>query len=226
MIRKIAILIAASVVGAAQTPTSLGLGQTMKRNAEELKQYSYKRRTEIKAKDRSFARLDLVRYVDGKMETIPLEEPQRPDSSARPRGLRGKIMEKKIEQKKDEMKEEREKLDALLHSYLSPGSDSMRAMLEKAAISRTGPDADVKVEAKGVVKPSDSFTLIWSVANHRPVSIEIRAQLDGKPVQLKLEYAALSDGPFYAAHTAISMPKKDTVISIDTFDYSKVGAPK
>ena len=77
-----------------------------------LKRYSYKRRTEIKTKDKSFARLDLVRYVDGKMETIPLETPTRPDQSARPRGLRGKIAEKKIEQKKDEMKQEREQLDA------------------------------------------------------------------------------------------------------------------
>jgi hypothetical protein len=200
----------------------------MKQNAEDLKHYSYKRRIEIKVKDKSRgARVDLVRYIDGKMETIPIETPPRPDQSGR-RGLRGKIVEKRIEQKKDEMKEERERLEGLLRGYLSPGSDSMRAMLEKSAISRTGPgpDADVKIVATGIVKPSDSFTLVWSVANHRPVSIDIRAELDGKPVRLTLEYDALKSGPFYAVHTLISAPKNDTVIRIDTFDYSISEEPK
>jgi hypothetical protein len=76
------------------------------------------------------------------------------------------------------------------------------------------------------MKPSDSFTLIWSVANRRPVSIDIHAELDGKPVQLTLEYAALKDGPFYAIHTVIFMPTKNTRINIDRFDYSTPGDQK
>jgi hypothetical protein len=89
-------------------------------------------------------------------------------------------MEKKVESKKEEMKEEVEHLKSLLQKY-SPGSDSMHATLEKAAISRTGPEqnADVKIVAAGAKKPSDSFTLIWSVANHRHAQIEIRADVDG-----------------------------------------------
>ncbi|HEX4274214.1 MAG TPA: hypothetical protein VHZ74_02615 [Bryobacteraceae bacterium] len=226
---SIAALLVAATMGVAQIPGAPGIGQSMKQNADELKHYSYKRRTEINVKDKSFGpRVDLVRYVDGKRETIPLEKPARPDQSGGRRGLRGKIVEKKIEEKTDEMKEERERLDALLHSYLSPGSDSMRAVFEKAAISRTGPgpDADVKVVAKGIMKPSDSFTLIWSVANRRPVSIDIHAELDGKPVQLTREYAVLKDGPFYAIHTVIFMPTKNTRINIDTFDYSTSGDQK
>jgi hypothetical protein len=134
----------------AQTPGALGVGPAMKQNAEDLKHYSYERRIEIKVKDKSRgARVDLVRYIDGKMETIPIETPPRPDQSGRCGGLRGKIVQKKIEEKTNEMKEERERLEGLLRGYLSPGSDSMRAMLEKAAISRTGPgpDADVKIVA-------------------------------------------------------------------------------
>jgi hypothetical protein len=225
---SMAILIAAAAMAGAQTPVPSGIGQTMKQNAEELKHYSYKRRTEIKVKDKSFgARVDLVRYIDGKMETTPIETPSR-DQSGRRGGLRGKIIEKKIEQKKDEMKQERERLEEVLHGYLSPESGSMRAVLENAAISRTGPgpDADVKVVATGIVKPADSFTLVWSVVNHRPVSIDIRAELDGKPVQLTQEYDALKGGPFYAAHTVISAPKKDLVIRVDTFDYGISGEPK
>jgi hypothetical protein len=221
---NIAILIATGAIAAAQNPGALGIGESLKQNAEELKHYSYKRRTEIQVKDKSLgARVDLVRFVNGKTETIPIETPPRPEQSGGRRGLRGKIIEKRVEQKKDEMKEERERLEELLHSYTSPGSDSMRTIFAKAALSRRGPDpdADVEIVAKGIMKSSDSFTLVWSAVNHRPVSIDIRADLDGKPVQLTLEYAALRDGPFYVAHTRIAMPKKETVIRIDNFDYSR-----
>ena len=44
---NIAILIAAAAIAAAQTPGALGIGESLKQNAEELKHYSYKRRTEI-----------------------------------------------------------------------------------------------------------------------------------------------------------------------------------
>ncbi|HEY3841239.1 MAG TPA: hypothetical protein VGL72_31930 [Bryobacteraceae bacterium] len=223
---EISILIAAAAVAAGQAPNGLGIGETMKRNADVLRHYSYKRRTEITIKGQTRgARTDLVRYVDGKMETVSLGAPGGPDPSTRRRGLRGKIAESKIEQKKEEMKAERERLEELLHSYLSPGSDAMRALLAKAAVSRIGPgpDADVKVVATGLKNPTDSLSLVWSVASHRPVSIELQSQLDGKPVRLVLEYASLKDGAFYAARTLISMPKKDTVIRIDRFDYSMSG---
>jgi hypothetical protein len=200
----------------------------MKQNAEALKRYSYKRRTEITVKGRSLGtRVDLVHYVDGKMETVPIEAPPPLGQSGRG-GLRGKIVEKKIKKKKEEMKEDRERLENLVRGYLSPGSASMQAALEKAAISRTGPgaDADIKVVATGMAKPSDSFTLIWSTAKHQPVSIDIHAELDGKPVRLAVNFAALPDGPFYAAQTIISALKKDTVINIDTFDYTIPGAAK
>jgi len=206
---KILLALFLATVATAQTPATndLAIGQKMKQNAEALRQYTYKRRTSIEAKGQPRgARLDLVRYVDGKMETVPLESPQRPEQSAGGRGLRGKIVQNKIEKKKEEMKEEREKLTALLHTYLSAGS------FEKATISKVGDD--VKVVAP-------NMTLIWSVANHRPVRMEIHAELEGKPVQMKVEFAALPDGSFYNAHTRISMPKKDLVINIDNFDYTK-----
>jgi hypothetical protein len=64
----------------------------------------------------------------------------------------------------------------------------------------------------------DSF---WSVAAHRPDKIEIRTQLDGKPVEATLEYVPFPENSFYVARTMISEAKKDIQISIDTFDYLK-----
>ena len=129
------------------------------------------------------------------------------------------IMRKKAE----EMKEDVEKLTSLLRRYASLSSDSMRDVLEKATISRAGPDpkADVQVVANGVVEPSDSFTFLWSVANRRPERIEVHTEVDGKPVEASMEFVSLPEGPFYAAHTTISEPKKEIRIVMDTFDYMR-----
>jgi hypothetical protein len=219
----VTILHAAAAIAA--TPSVLDIRQVMKQNEETLKQYSYKRRTEVTVKGKILGtRVDLIRYVEGRMESVPLESPVRPRQSPSPRRLRGKIIEDKIARKKKQITEERERLENLLHTYLS--SDAMRTEFEKASISRTGQGrdaAEVKMVATGIVKPADSFTLIWSVANGRPVSIDIRTELDGKPVQLTLEYATVRSGPFYAARTVISSPKSDSAIRIDTFDYNGSG---
>jgi len=220
MIRNLILIFSTTVLAQAQTapPARPEFGQGLKENAEKLQQYSYKRRLEITVKGRSSQRLELVRYVDGKMETVPLEAPQRAGGQSQGRGLRGMIMRKEVEKKKEEMKKEVEQLRGLLKQY-TPGSPSMRAALEKANISHE--DRELKVEANGVVQPSDSFTLIWNTANRRPERLEIHTALDKKPVQMTIEYASLPDGPFYPARTTLTATAKDLTVSIDTFEYSR-----
>jgi len=156
------------------------------------------------------------------MEAVPLESPA-PAEMPHGRGLRGRMMQKKVEEKKEEMQEVKQRMAALMQQYTE--SDALRNALSKAAISRegSGPDASVKVEAKGIVNPGDSFMLVWSVANRRPASIEIHASLDGKPVEISRQYASLPDGAFYAARTVLSAPKKDLKVTIDTYDYTRDG---
>ncbi|HVV45960.1 MAG TPA: hypothetical protein VHC72_12180, partial [Bryobacteraceae bacterium] len=136
-------------------------------------------------------------------------------------GLRGMMARKKIEEKKEEMKDEVARLTALLQRYTSPGSDAMRNLLQKATISRMGsaPDADVKVTATGLIDPSDSFSLVWSSAMKRPVKMEIATNADNKPIRIEIDYEVLPNGPFYAAKTVISVPRKDLAIRMQTYDY-------
>jgi hypothetical protein len=200
------------------------IGGRWKQNTEALRAYSHKRRVEIRVKGQVRAsRVELIRYVNGEKETIPLETPSQSAGPARGGGLRGRMVQKK----KAEMKEEVERLNQLLGAYISPPS-GMRDLLEKATISRTGagPDAAIQVAAKGVVEPSDSLTLTWSVARQRPEKIEIRSTLNGKPVEAAVEFTALPEGPFYAARTVVSAPKNDLVIHIDEFDYTRGGEPR
>jgi hypothetical protein len=224
MKRRTILIIALANAVAAQTSSDIvpEIGQTMKQNLEVLRQYSYKRRTEIEVKGKSRgARVELVRYVDGRLETVPLETPPSQAGPGRQGGLRGRI----IQNKKEAMKEDVERLTNLLHRYVSPDTNSMRMVLDKAAVSRTDPqpEASIKVVAAGLVEPSDSFTLTWSAAEHRPEKIEIRTALDGKPVNAMVDYGCLPNGPFYAARTVVSDAKDDLRITLETFDYAHGG---
>src|SRR3954471_7586222 len=80
------------------TANEFGIGQSMKHNSDVLQHYTYKRRTEITLKGESRGeRIDLIRTVDGRKETIPLETTGRTGEARSRRGLRGKIVERKIE---------------------------------------------------------------------------------------------------------------------------------
>jgi hypothetical protein len=223
----LALAVATGAPAQVSSTNRLDIGQKMKQNAISLTHYTYKRRTEVVLKGQPRgARVDLVRYVDGHKETIPLETPARTEPSRRGRGLRGKLVEKKIEKKKEKMRAEIERLRGVMNGYLSPDSDSMRSILRKAEISKngSGPDAQIRLTAVGLKQPSDSFTMVWSRATGQPVSIEIRAAAEGKPVQHSVNYSTLPDGTFFPAKTVISSSKKNVLLTITRFDYT--GSPQ
>lgn len=218
----LALALAMAAVAQTSPANRLGIAERMKQNGEALQHYTYKRRTEIiKKGEPRGARVDLIRYVNGHKETIPLETPERADRPPGGRGLRRKIVERKMEKKKEEMKAEMERLKGLMDSYLSPGSHAMAALLGKAQISRTGsgPDADIRLTVAGLNRPADSLTMVWSVVKRHPVKIEIRTDDSGKPVQLDIDYSTLPGGAFYPARIVISAPKKNLTLTITTFDY-------
>lgn len=222
--RNAILVLAFAIDAAAQTSPAnrLDIAQRMKRNGEILEHYSYKRRTEVVVNGQPRgARVDLVRYINGRKETIPLQTPQRAEPPAGARGLRGKLAQRKIEKKKEEMRTELERLKDAMNDYLSPDSSSLRDILRNATISRTGSgsDAEVKLAAAGMKHPSDSFTMVWSTVKRQPVSVEIRTESDGKPLQFTINYSTLPNGAFYPATTVISAPKKNIALTITNYDY-------
>lgn len=222
-------LLLAFAAAAAQTPAAAApaIGQQMKQNEEALRQYSFKRRTQIEIKGKSWTRTELVRTINGQKETIPLDAPRQAEQGQAGQfgaGWRGHLLRGMVmKQKKEEMKQDIENLQGLLQKYLPLGSEPMRAALKKAGISRTGegPEGGIKVVANGVVEPKDSLTLYWNVTGRRPERIEVHSQLAGKPATADVNFASLPDGPFYAARTVVSEPKKNITITIDTFDYTR-----
>ena len=207
----------------AQSPTEIGeaIGQSMKQNTANLRQYTYKRRTEIAVKGEvRSVRVDLVRFVGGEMEAIPLSQP--PQQPA-PGGIRGRIVEKK----KEEMGEYMERLTSLCQRYLAPGGGDMQDLLQKASFSFSGQGGEkqVRIVVTGDVKLSDSVAMTFDLATHKPVQTQVRTDLDGDPVAISVDYSTLPDGTAYPARSVISYPKHEIRISMDSFDYMPARLP-
>ena len=214
IVPTIAILAAAAF---AQSPNEIGIaiGQSMKQNAENLLQYTYKRRTEIAVHGEvKNSHVDLVRFENGEMQTVPLSNP--PQSPPRG-GIMGRIAQKKKEETRDYV----ERLTSLSRRYLSPAGGDMRDLLQRATFSRSGQGAgaEARIVITGVVKPSDSLTMTWNVVTRKPVKTQVRTDLDGDPVEITVDYSLLPEGIAYPIHTMIQSARKQMWIAMDTFDY-------
>lgn len=208
---------------AAQSPAEEGLAVAakLKTNSEDSQHYTYKRRTEVQFKDKTRVRLELVRYVNGRMETVALDNPDNQAQSGSGRGRRrGMLGQNGANKQREELKEEVQQLTGLFRSYTSPGAEATRSMFAKAVISREGPPSDTQVRfaATGVVKPADSVMWLWSIAHQRPDKIEVHTDLDGRPVSMTINFAQAASGPFYPAHVTVQEPKKDLTVNIDQFE--------
>jgi hypothetical protein len=209
-----------TMVATAQEPASLlpDVGQLMQANQEALQRFTHKRRTTISFKDKSRSRVDQVRYVEGKVEAVPVDGSGRAPGAngKRRRGGGGPLVQRRIEKKRDEMREEAEQLAALLHQYLPPP----KGLFGKAKLQQPPSGGLIEIAATGVVKPKDSFRFQWNSSEKRPQNLEIRTDLDGKPVSISVTFARLPhDGPFHASSATLSHPKKNLTVRIDNYDF-------
>jgi hypothetical protein len=187
--------------------------ESMKRNAEALKQYTHQmRRTVIVNGQQKSVSLSLVRYVNGERQVMNPPPPQRGG-----RGLRGAI----VVHKKEEMRDYVERLGGLVHRYLSPAPELLRTLPEKMSMSVDAVGLR-KISIHGFVQSADSMALVVD-STAKPVSMELDTTLDGGPVHIQLNYSTLPDGVAYPAETTFRLPKKKLELRIATFDYQRSG---
>ncbi|MBK9168442.1 MAG: hypothetical protein IPM24_13365 [Bryobacterales bacterium] len=190
----------------------------MVENAAELRQYTFKQRTEVSMNGEvKSVRLDQVRFdLDGKMERTPLT----PVAAEAPRGLRGKMAAKKREEAADFV----ERLMSLARRYLAPGRGDLEKLSSKAEIWKgrgaTG-NQQVRIQATDFVKSGDSFVWTLDAVAKLPVRMEARTELDGDPVTITAEYRTLPGGPNYVARAIVKSARKELEVKVESFDYER-----
>ena len=188
--------------------------QAMKQNAQALRQYSWKSRTEVrKDGEVKSTKLFMTRYAaDGTQVQVLLEE----DSARLPKfGLRGMIARKK----KEEAGKLIQALQALAKSYGELPPAKMQEFMSKATV--TLEQSMLRLEATDVLQPNDSM-IIWLDSNtRRQRRIEINSRYDAKPIRIVSEFKDLPAGPTYMARSVVDYTSEELTLTVENFDHQR-----
>jgi len=202
-------------------------------NKAALREYTWKRRTDLKLKGESKKlTMEQVRYdIDGKLQKTPIGGPPEPQPQAKPagRGRRGgRVKEKVIENKKEEFAELMKNLGALVASYGQLPQDKLAAFTKNATVGKgEGAQAGtVSIKGGDVLVPGDSMSIWIDPTSYMMRRVEIATSLEKKPVSLVSEYRTLDNGLTYQARSVLQYPEKQVELTVENFEYQHVGAAK
>jgi hypothetical protein len=157
---------------------------------------------------------------DGTVQKTPIGPPQPPPSN--PRGLKGKIVEKKTGEIQDYM----ERVASLIKRYTPPSGAAMQSSLQagKASIAPSA-GGIVTIAFRDYAKPGDTVTLTFDSATKKIRGYDVNTYLDAPAdvVTLKVAFDNLPDGTNYVAQTVLDATAKQVQIRTTSSGYTKLG---
>ncbi len=197
----------------AQTPvTSDNLLAAMAMNAKRVVQYEWKQRvTVIRRRNPSEPVINQVRFdSSGQLQRTTISAPQQKQMG----GIRGKIAA--------EVKENVNDIMELAGSYNKP--QQMIEAVKKAEISQPAGAGTVRLQATALIKPTDSMTMLVSSTSHLAVHVDIRTDYEGGPMTVAQDYSSIPDGPNMMKAMKVSVPRKDLLVNVDSYDFTRQSA--
>jgi hypothetical protein len=188
--------------------------QAMKQNAQALRQYSWKSRSQVrKDGELKSTKVFMTRYAaDGTQVQMLVEE----DSAKLPKfGLRGMIAKKK----KEEAGKLIEALQKLSKSYGELPPAKMQEFMGKATVRLE--QNMLRLEATDVLQPNDSMIVWLDATTRRQRRIEIVPSYDAKPVRIVSEFKDLPAGPTYMARSVVDYPREELTLTVENFDHER-----
>jgi hypothetical protein len=194
------------------------LAQAMQQNAKELRQYSWKSRTEVR-KDtelKSF-QLYLMHYAaDGTLQQSLIDEmsPKIPTH-----GLRGLIAKKK----KEDLVKTLEGLKAIAKSYGDLSPEKMKEFITNANINiEPNPQPGrIRIQGREVLQPGDSVTIWVDTLARRQRRMEINTTFDKEIVRIVTDFQDIPGGPTYMSRSVIDYQSEGISLVKENFDYHR-----
>jgi hypothetical protein len=201
--------------------------ESQKANAQALRQYSWKSRTEIKLKGESKnVKVEQVRYdLNGKLQKTPIAgpPPAAPAAAAPARGGRGgRLKDKVIENKKEEFGELMQGLGQLVASYghLPPEKTQAFAAIATKGKGEGAMEGTAQIQGANVLVEGDSMTMWIDPASQMMRRVEIKTLYEGKPATLITDYKSVQNGPTYMAQAMLTYPEKNIELTVDNYEYA------
>jgi hypothetical protein len=228
--------LATGVTGHAQQPSATPGGaqdrvaaftQSLQQGMAAIRGYQWIETTSIslKGEEKSRKQQACLYGADGKVAKTPIGQPE-PQQQAQSGGRRGgRLKQQVIEKKKDEMKDYMERAAALIHQYVPPTPDQIRAAKEAGRITVTPQSGGtVHLVISQYLKPSDSLTIDLDPATNRLIALGVNSYLDTQEdaVTLAVQMNTLPDGALYAAQTTLDAKAKHIQVVIQNAGHRPV----
>jgi hypothetical protein len=197
------------------------LKQSIARNQEALKQYTWVERTEIslKCEVKSQKQSDCRYGPAGEIEKTPIGD----HAPKKKRGIRGKIAKKKM----GEMAEYMDRVQSLVSRYVPPSSQRLQASVQggKASLQRSPQAHQATVWFRDYVKRGDQLALVFDTAARKIQSLDVSSYLDDAegPVNLEVRFGSLADGTNFVEETVLDVPAKKIQVKNTAFGHRKIG---
>jgi hypothetical protein len=201
-------------------------------NKAALREYTWKRRTELKLKGETRnVTLELVRYdIDGRLQKTPIggSADDRDAKPSAPLGRGGLLQHRIVAKKKGQFEELMRDLAALAGSYAELTPSQLQAFGRGATISPgdaplTG---TVRLHGRNVVASPDDMSVWIDPKTFATRRVEIETTLESKPVDLTSDYRTLDNGLTYQARTVLRYLDKELELVVESFEYQHVGTSR
>ncbi len=200
---------------------------SMAESQKRLRGYEWIETTVVSLEDKEHSHTQQRCYwgADGKLQKVPVVAAPEPE---RPRGIRGRIAEKKKGELTDYMKRAVE----LVKHYVPPAPEA----IEKAraggnvAIVVLEPGKRIRLDFTDYLMPDDSLKAEMNLADDRLTAISVSSFVeddDGQgdkkdPVTLTVRMGALADGTQYTEEIVLEAESKDIKVTIANTGYRKL----
>jgi hypothetical protein len=195
-----------------------GLRESLARNQAQLRQYQWTETTEMSIKGELKKRSqNECRYSpDGKVQKTPLGSPS--PSKAPTKGLKGKIASNKIE----DMKEYMDRVGSLVHRYVPPEPQALKAAFESGKASLEPAEGTLAtISMRDYAKPGDKVTLVLDSNTKQLRSFRVATYLDTQAdaVSLEASFSSLGNGVSFMEQSVLRAAAKEVEIKTTNFGH-------
>jgi len=225
----LAVLAAAPLRGQAPTKDDVTqrvaeLKQAVAANKAKLQQYQWLETSNVSVKGETKKEQDQMCHYgpDGKVVKTPVgDTPSAPPKQMPTRGVKGRIVAKKV----DEMKDYTDRVKSLISHYVPPDPEAIQSTVQAGNVSLDKSGGATAIVFSNYYKQGDKVTIGFDPVAKKLQSYNVATYLDD-PVKdvitMTNQFASLPDGTNYLQQTVIDMKAKQIQITNTNSGYSKV----
>ena len=224
-------LLASSWPALAQAPDPAekmqALRDSLAFSKEQIKTYEWIETIVVQKDGEQKARIQNRVYygVDGKVQKVQLSRTTAQQSGRTPRGVRGAIRRKVVENKKEELTDYMKAAVRTVKLYVPPNPDEIKKAREAGKVSFTPlePGKRVRLDFRDYEKPGDALSMEMDFANSRISGIAVKSYIDDPEdvVTLKGRFQTLPDGVTYPARVVLEAPEKEMTVIVTNSGHRK-----